>query len=95
MDHEVIENSCREHKIDGQEERDDVRAAVEPSVEAGEGTERAYQPHTKDVCLEQASVGERTAVVGHEGVVGDAQEEGEGAVEEICYDKEQHHAFVG
>ena len=33
--------------------------------------------------------------MGHEGVVGDAQEEGEGTVEEICYDKEQYHAFVG
>ena len=95
LDHEVIENSCRENKVDCQEERDDGRVAVEPSVEAGERTECAYQPNTKDVCLEQASISERTTVMGHEGVVGDAQEEGEGTVEEICYDKEQYHAFVG
>ena len=33
--------------------------------------------------------------MGHEGVVGDAQEEGEGTVEKICYDEEQYHAFIG
>ena len=32
--------------------------------------------------------------MGHEGVVGNAKEEGEDGVEEICYDEEEHHAFV-
>ncbi len=95
LDHEVVENSCRKHKVDCQKERDDVWAAVEPSVEAGEGSECAYQPHTKYVRLKQASIGEWTTAVWHEGVVDDAQEEGKGVVQEICYDKEQYHALVG
>lgn len=93
-DQQVVEDDQGQEEIEQQIDMPVVGVTIKTSENCGNGSEGTRTPDAQDVKFEQLYIRPFSRVVAHEGVVGDAEEEGEGAGEEVHGDERGYQVMV-